>query len=214
MLGKEAAQLKVKRDAYLEEIKANPNSTKARELLLEIQEKRRPIEDKVSSVQAFQEVGGLLGRIALAVAAMYITSRKNLLRIFQLPGLIIVPLVFFYPGRNLMGENNLTWMQLGMAAAGFCTIAQFSFWGNYLPLAYPAHLRGTGEGFAANVGGRMIGTSMALVTTQLAGASFIPGTIEPHRVAFAAGCVALGVYLLGSILTFFLPQPTHAPTHE
>jgi MFS family permease len=214
MLGKEAAELKKKRDAYIQEIQTNPNSERAKELLVEIQDKRRPIEDKVSAVQAFQETGGLLGRIALAVAAMYVTSRKTLLRIFQLPGLIIVPLVFFYPGRNLMGENNLLWMQLGMAAAGFCTVAQFSFWGNYLPLVYPAHLRGTGEGFAANVGGRMIGTSMAFVTTQLAGASFIPGTVEPHRVAFAAGCVALGVYLFGSILTFFLPQPAHSTTHE
>ena len=42
------------------------------------------------------------------------------------------------------------------------TVAQFSFWGNYLPRVYPTHLRGTGESFAANVGGRMIGTSAAL----------------------------------------------------
>ena len=47
------------------------------------------------------------------------------------------------------------------------TIAQFSFWGNYLPRVYPTYLRGTGESFAANVGGRMIGTSAALLTTQL-----------------------------------------------
>ena len=45
--------------------------------------------------------------------------------------------------------------------------AQFSFWGNYLPRVYPTHLRGTGEGFAANIGGRMIGTGFAFVTTQL-----------------------------------------------
>ena len=52
--------------------------------------------------------------------------------------------------------------------AGLFTVAQFSFWGNYLPRVYPTHLRGTGESFAANVGGRMIGTSAAFVTTTLA----------------------------------------------
>ena len=55
-----------------------------------------------------------------------------------------------------------------MFFAGFFTVAQFSFWGNYLPRVYPTHLRGTGEGFAANVGGRMLGTSFAYVTTTLA----------------------------------------------
>ena len=55
-------------------------------------------------------------------------------------------------------------------AVGLMTVAQFSFWGNYLPRVYPTHLRGTGEGFAANVGGRMIGTSAALLAQAEAGA--------------------------------------------
>jgi MFS family permease len=206
MLGKQAAELKKKRDEFREVQKANPDSDQARELLAEIQEKRKPIEAKVTGVQTWQEFGGLAGRTLMAVLALWIASRRALLRIFLIPGLIIVPLVFFFPGRNRMGEDNLLWMQIGMCLAGFFTVAQFSFWGNYLPLVYPPHLRGTGEGFAANVGGRMLGTSMGFVTTQLAGFSFIPGTVEPYRVAFAAGCVALGVYMLGSILTFFLPE--------
>ena len=57
--------------------------------------------------------------------------------------------------------------QWGIFLVGMATIAQFSFWGNYLPRVYPTYLRGTGESFAANVGGRMIGTCAALVTTQL-----------------------------------------------
>ncbi|MCX6128444.1 MAG: hypothetical protein NTX25_05185, partial [Proteobacteria bacterium] len=36
-----------------------------------------------------------------------------------------------------------------------------------LPKVFPLHLRGTGGSFATNVGGRMIGTSMAIVTTKL-----------------------------------------------
>ena len=59
-------------------------------------------------------------------------------------------------------------VQVGIFLAGLLTVAQFSFWGNYLPRVYPTYLRGTGESFAANIGGRMIGTSAALLTTQLA----------------------------------------------
>ena len=55
-----------------------------------------------------------------------------------------------------------------MFLAGIVTVAQFSFWGNYLPRVYPLHLRGTGESFAANIGGRLIGTSFAWVTATLA----------------------------------------------
>ena len=51
--------------------------------------------------------------------------------------------------------------------AGFLTIAQFSFWGNYLPRVYPTHLRGTGESFAANVGARMFGTSGQALTSYI-----------------------------------------------
>ena len=55
-----------------------------------------------------------------------------------------------------------------MFLAGFFTVGQFSFWGNYLPRVYPLHLRGTGESFAANIGGRLIGTSFAWLTATLA----------------------------------------------
>jgi hypothetical protein len=91
-----------------------------------------------------------------------------------------------------------------MFFAGFFTVAQFSFWGNYLPRVYPTYLRGTGEGFAANVGGRMLGTSFAYVTTTLA--SNLSGS--PHvQLATAAAAVALFVYVVGFGLSFFLPEP-------
>src|SRR5262249_25073243 len=98
-------------------------------------------------------------------------------------------------------------VSLGMLLAGVFTVAQFSFWGNYLPRVYPVHLRGTGESFAANIGGRLIGTSFAWVTTTLATQSFIPGTPGPERMAPAAALVAGFVYLAGSIACFFLPEP-------
>jgi hypothetical protein len=92
-----------------------------------------------------------------------------------------------------------------MFFAGLFTVAQFSFWGNYLPRVYPTHLRGTGEGFAANVGGRMLGTSFAYVTTAVV-APMLSGT-PPVRLAHAAAIVAAFVYVAGFALSFLLPEP-------
>ena len=155
----------------------------------------------VAGVQTWQETGGLIGRCILAFLAVRIVSRQKLIRVFQIPGLFIVPLVFLYPARS-----NLEFLKWGILVVGLLTVAQFSFWGNYLPRVFPTHLRGTGEGFAANVGGRMIGTSAAFLTTQLV--NFMPKTSGPaEKYAFAAAIVGFSVYLLGTIASFFLPEP-------
>jgi hypothetical protein len=108
-----------------------------------------------------------------------------------------------------MGKLPVTTLTIGLLMAGLFTVAQFSFWGNYLPRVYPVHLRGTGESFAANIGGRMIGTSFAYVTSTLATQAFIPGDSAPMKTAYTAAGVALFVYLVGSIACFFLPEPPH-----
>jgi hypothetical protein len=105
------------------------------------------------------------------------------------------------------GQWRVTLLHLGIFFAGFVTVAQFSFWGNYLPRVYPLHLRGTGESFAANIGGRMIGTSFAMVTTTLASKAFMPGDTPPAKLAYSAAAVCLFVYAVGSIACFFLPEP-------
>jgi MFS family permease len=156
-----------------------------------------------------QEIGGLVGRMLLAFLAVRIVSRRKLLRLFQWPDLIIAPLMFV-----LFATGSLLMMQVGIFFVGLLTVAQFSFWGNYLPRVYPVHLRGTGEGFAANIGGRMIGTSMAYVTSKLAIGLADPTldkaaseAAHPGNVAYAAAAVAAAVLLVGSILSFFLPEP-------
>ncbi len=161
----------------------------------------RPAQQEVvSGVQGWQEMGGLAGRLLLAVLAVRIVGRRRLLRIFQLPGLLIVPWVFLVPA-----QNDLEMLRWGIFFAGMVTVAQFSFWGNYLPRVYPTHLRGTGEAFAVNVGGRMFGTSAALVTTQLA--LVVPGADPAARTATAAALVALVVYAVASVATRWLPEP-------
>jgi MFS family permease len=160
-------------------------------------------EQTISAVQSFQEIGGLLGRIALAYLAAIIISRRKLLRVFQVPGLIVMPLLFF-----LVPTYGLTYAQWGVFLIGFMTIAQFSFWGNYLPRVYPTHLRGTGESFAANVGGRMIGTYAAQVTVMLT--PMMAGGSVPERLAYAAAIVGTTAYVIGFAASFFLPDPKDA----
>src|SRR5207253_9837687 len=106
-----------------------------------------------------------------------------------------------------IGSLPITNVSLGMMLAGLFTVGQFSFWGNYLPRVYPLHLRGTGESFAANIGGRLIGTSFAFVTSTMAKQAFVPGSSPAEKMAHAAAIVACFVYVAGSIACFFLPEP-------
>ena len=176
--------------------------------LSEVASLARPVQQQiVSNVQTWQEVGGLVGRVLLAFLAVRIASRRNLLRLFQVPGLILVPAVFFWAL-----TNSLEVLKWGVFLSGLVTVAQFSFWGNYLPSVYPLHLRGTGESFAANVGGRMIGTSFAAVTVQLSNS--MPGATPPAQLAVAAAAVALFVYAAGFALSFYLPEPDHSKLPE
>jgi MFS family permease len=169
--------------------------------LAEVSSLARPAQQQiVSAVQMWQEIGGLVGRFALAFLAIRILTKRGLLRIFQVPGMLMLPLVFLGPALD-----DLQMLKYGIFLVGLLTVAQFSFWGNYLPLVYPTHLRGTGEAFAANVGGRMIGTSAALVTTTLANS--MPGGSPAAKLAYAAAVVGTSVYVIGFIASFWLPEP-------
>ena len=160
-----------------------------------------------------QEVGGLFGRFLLALLVIRILSRRKLLRVFVVPGLAIMPIVFLGFATLetntvllTIGSFKFTVLHIGVFLAGLLTVAQFSFWGNYLPHAYPMHLRGTGESFAANIGGRLLGTSFAAVTTLLVQPN-APGDTPEVQLAYAAAIVATGVYLVSAIASCWLPEP-------
>ena len=173
----------------------------------------KEIEQKAASGYAkVQELGGLVGRFALAMLAVRILSRRRLLRLFLVPGLFVMPLAFGYLAMNnrelfTIGSWQITWFDIGIFLAGFFTVAQFSFWGNYLPRVYPLHLRGTGESFAANIGGRMMGTSFAAVASFFAAQSFVPGADTAQKMAIVAAAIGLVVYLANLVLSQFLPEP-------
>jgi hypothetical protein len=161
---------------------------------------RQDVEQTVSAVQSYQEFGGLTGRFLLAFLAVRIASRRKLVRLFQVPGVVLMPIVF-----GVVATRNLTLLEFGVFITGVTTIGQFSFWGNYLPRVYPTYLRGTGESFAANVGGRMIGTCAALLTTQLT--NVMPGASVPIKLAYASAVVGTAAYLIGLTASFWLPEP-------
>jgi MFS family permease len=187
---------------------------KYKELKAKIGPLNKAQQQVVGNVQLYQEMGGLAGRFVLAWLAIRIVSRRKLLWAFLLPGLIVVPLVFFGPAAGKFGpEKSLEMLKWGIALVGFLTVAQFSFWGNYLPRVYPTHVRGTGEGFAANVGGRMIGTAASPLATILLAPrllSGVSGLSRPASIAYAAAIVGLGVYLVATIVCYWLPEPGHA----
>jgi MFS family permease len=183
----------------------------------------RTTQEIVANYTKAQETGGLFGRFALAMLVAHVASRRRLLRMFLWPGIVMLPLIFwgFSRGHEIVfasfdvswlpgfHEVNITLLGLGIFLAGFFTVAQFSFWGNYLPHVFPVHLRGTGESFAANIGGRMCGTPFAYLTQQLAVLAMIPGATPSAKTALVAAGVAFTLYLVNLVLSFFLPEPKH-----
>jgi MFS family permease len=159
------------------------------------------IKARGNSLQFYQEMGGLVGRIVLGLLIAAALPRRLLLRLFLFPGVVILPLTYlalFHASPDLF--------KWGIAAAGFLTVAQFSYFGEYLPKVFPLHLRGTGGGFATNVGGRMLGTSTAFVTANLV-APMCAGSTTFEQVAKAAGIVGGSVFLVGLLLSTLLPEP-------
>jgi MFS family permease len=172
---------------------------------------KEEIQPRREHVQFMQELGGLVGRILLALALVYIASKRLLLWLFQVPGLLIIPVVWWW-----VFPNQAEYFTLGVFLAGACIVAQFSYFGEYLPKVFPVHLRGTGGAFATNVGGRMIGTSAAFLTTGVIAPLLTGwtggGPVTPEKVAYAAGVTGLLVFTVGFLVSFFLPEPPQKET--
>jgi MFS family permease len=182
--------------AHLHTSRIVPGLPQVRDLSRQLQ------EQTVSVVELFSDMGNFAGRILFALLVVRIMGQRRLLRCFLAPGLVIFPLVYLFPARY-----DLRSFEIGIVLSVAAMVGQFSFWGNYLPRIYPTHLRGTGESFATNIGGRLIGSSAALVTTQLAGV--MPGGNPSAQLAYAAASVAFLVYFAALIASLWLPEPQH-----
>ena len=208
---KELAPLRKEAEGLnLELNKLAPTDPARKELIGKIKEnfvKSKPLNEKIKSmgdkVQLHQELGGLVGRIILAVLLIWGISRVKLLKIFQIPALVLLPLTYF----KLFEQGGPAFLW-AYGICGLLTVAQFSYFGEYLPKVFPMHLRGTGGSFATNVGGRMIGTSMAFVTTSFVAPMLAgKGPLLPSHVAMAAGYVGAAIALISFIVGFLLPEP-------
>src|SRR5215475_4092416 len=76
-------------------------------------ERQQIIQSTVGFTQIIQEIGGSVGRFLFAFLAIRILSRRTLLRVFLVPGLILMPLIFIFAG-----TSDLRLLQWGMFFAG------------------------------------------------------------------------------------------------
>lgn len=160
----------------------------------------REIEQAVSRLYLVQELGSVTGRVMFALLVVRVVRRQRLLRLFLVPISILLPCLFFSATTSPM-----IWFGVGVFSVQALFNAIHSFWGNYLPRVFPTRLRGTGESFAMNVGGRMIGVWAAVMTTHLANAA--PGVLPATRLANAAGMTMVVVLTTFLIASFWLPEP-------
>ncbi|MBA4066697.1 MAG: MFS transporter [Isosphaera sp.] len=159
----------------------------------------KAVEPVRGNLQRWQELGGLTGRILFAVLLAYVASRV-LIRIFLLPGVVLFPVAYL-----VLYQGDYTIFATAIFFCGLLTVAQFSYVSEYLPKVFPVHLRGTGSGFATNVGGRMLGTMAATLNTELLAPQFSGS--NPENVAKAAAIIGGAVYAVALVLSFLLPPP-------
>ncbi len=160
----------------------------------------RHIEQTVSHVQLLQELGGVAGRILFVLLIIRIAAQRS--RLLLLLGSALAVYAWMY---LFAVTRSLMQLEAGMFLASLLFNGMHSFWGNYLPMVFPTHLRGTGESFAFNFGGKTLGAFSALITTQLA--SVIPAADAGHRLAYSAGVVATFACIIGIFIAFQLREP-------
>ena len=157
------------------------------------------VRARSGNIQRWQELGGLAGRILLAILLVFVPSR-TLIRLFLVPGVLLFPLTYFQ-----LVHGDYVVFATSIFFCGLLTVAQFSFLSEFLPRVFPLHLRGTGGSFATNFGGRMIGTMAATLNTEFLSKQF--GGTPPMQVASAAGVIGGSVYIVALLASFLLPSP-------
>ena len=160
----------------------------------------RAQEQMVSAVHLFSSLGDLAGRCLFALVVVSATGQRRLLRAFLVPAIVVIPFSFLYAS-----TSGVTALKMATFAGTMLLTAQFSFLGNYLPRLFPTSLRGSGESVAINFGGRVLGTSAAFVTPQVA--ALLDGPDPTVQLARAMAGVAIVVLLAGLTATHWMSEP-------
>ncbi len=100
---------------------------------------QKEIEQKAASdYSKVQEIGGLVGRFILALLVVRIVSRRNLLRVFLIPGLFVLPVAFGYLALHnqelfTIANWHVTSFDIGIFLAGLFTVPSSVFGATICP---------------------------------------------------------------------------------
>jgi len=144
-----------------------------------------------------QAAGGGLGMLAFGPLCVRL-GRKRTFILMQAAALVIVPVTCFLP----TSYDTLLWL---LPVYGFFTLSIHAGFAIYFPELFPNHLRSTGTGFCFN-GGRILAASMLLFSGWLKSQ---PGMALPTAITILSL-----VFLLGILVTLFLPETKDQPLPE
>jgi len=112
-------------------------------------------------------------------------------------------LVYLFSRDGQIPSGNLELLKVGLFLAGFFTVSQFSFLGNYLPRMYPDVSARHGRKLLGKRRRAHVGIPPTLVTTQLA--DFTPSDIDRIN-CLRSGGRGFSRYALACSLSFWLPE--------
>jgi MFS family permease len=144
-----------------------------------------------------QAAGGGLGLYAFGPLAEWL-GRRRAFAVMHVLAFLIVPVTAYFP-------QTYWQMLLILPIFGFFTLSIHAGYAVYFPELFPDHLRATGTGVCFN-GGRLLAAPMLLLSAEL---KSLPGMTLQLAVTILGG-----LFLLGLVLIWFLPETKGQPLPE
>ncbi|MDE2229627.1 MAG: MFS transporter [Alphaproteobacteria bacterium] len=141
-------------------------------------------------------LGAILGYIGLGFFAD-VVGRKPVVLVFYAAALIMTPVLFLW-------THNLDLLLVAAGVNGFFTLGQYSWMPVWLPELFPTRVRATAVAFAFNTP-----RFVAFIGPLIA------GTLIANFGGFGNAAVTISlIYILGFVVTLFLPETRGKPLPE